>query len=478
MRLAELILAWAQALRHAIVSVGAQGQREFDTREAFLVAATPADAWHLSGELANLIDELIIEDVAWDKLDPLVLPEFDRLLADHTRFSQYRDQGMAADAGRTQTVDKAWRQNALIEAHMPPSCRMAPRPGPVIAIGSTGSHRATARLLAAIARAPRGAVVLPGLDQDLDASAWALIAGGSESDGEASFTHPQAALCRLLRILQVRREDVVSLGEARAPSRPARQILSRRLCVRRSRPANGWPFGKRVGANELAAALQGVSLIEARDEREEALALAIAMREVIWRRRAKPRRLSRRIANSPAAFARNCCAGISWPMIPPGNLSARNRSGFSRGSRSPAPRARWRRRISPRSLRTRCCGSVSPAPILNGAPRSSRSACCARIMPRHLAACLAGEPAALIARAREDARSPFAHPAKQRISEKEWDDLHDLLVRLGAQFAPLLNLRGEVTLDRWVAAHRETIEAIASSEDDDEDREALDDALR
>ena len=74
MELAGLILEWARALSHAIVSVSAQGEHAFDTRESFLVASTPADAWHLSGELANLIDELIIEDVAWETLDPLVLP--------------------------------------------------------------------------------------------------------------------------------------------------------------------------------------------------------------------------------------------------------------------------------------------------------------------------------------------------------------------------------------------------------------------
>ncbi|MGH6840988.1 MAG: double-strand break repair protein AddB, partial [Methylocella sp.] len=78
MELANLILTWARALRHAIVSVDAQGKYECDAQESFLVAATPADAWYLSGELANLIDELIIEDVAWQRLDPLVLPEFDR----------------------------------------------------------------------------------------------------------------------------------------------------------------------------------------------------------------------------------------------------------------------------------------------------------------------------------------------------------------------------------------------------------------
>ena len=81
MRLAGLILTWARLLRNAIVSVDAQGKYECDSRESFLVATTAADAWHLSGELANLIDELTIEDVAWKRLDPIVLrilPEFDR----------------------------------------------------------------------------------------------------------------------------------------------------------------------------------------------------------------------------------------------------------------------------------------------------------------------------------------------------------------------------------------------------------------
>lgn len=46
---------------------------------------------------------------------------------------------------------------------------------PVIAAGSTGSIPATARLLAAIAGLPRGAVVLPGLDMDMGADTLAAL---------------------------------------------------------------------------------------------------------------------------------------------------------------------------------------------------------------------------------------------------------------------------------------------------------------
>jgi ATP-dependent helicase/nuclease subunit B len=52
----------------------------------------------------------------------------------------------------------------------------------VIAAGSTGSIPATAELIAAIAKLPHGAVVLPGLDTDLDEEAWRMI-GGDESKG-------------------------------------------------------------------------------------------------------------------------------------------------------------------------------------------------------------------------------------------------------------------------------------------------------
>jgi len=47
-------------------------------------------------------------------------------------------------------------------------------------------------------------------------------------------------------------------------------------------------------------------------------------------------------------------------------------------------------------------------------------------------------------------KRPFRASEQAADFRGEWDDLEDLLVRLGAQFAPLLNVRGEVTLDRWL----------------------------
>src|SRR5262249_59196118 len=93
--------------------------------------------------------------------------------------------------------------------------------GRVIAAGSTGSMPATAELIAAIAKLARGAVVLPGLDLELDAQSWDLIEG--RRDGDARVTpaveHPQFAMQALLRRIGIAREQVVALGARAAHDR-------------------------------------------------------------------------------------------------------------------------------------------------------------------------------------------------------------------------------------------------------------------
>ena len=45
----------------------------------------------------------------------------------------------------------------------------------MIAAGSTGSQPATRELLAVIAGLPQGAVVLPGLDREMDEESWSKL---------------------------------------------------------------------------------------------------------------------------------------------------------------------------------------------------------------------------------------------------------------------------------------------------------------
>ena len=77
MTLARLARAWGLALQGAIRRVDAAGRMAFDAREPPLVAASPAQAFALAGDLAALIDDVIIEGLDWARLDRLAPEAFD-----------------------------------------------------------------------------------------------------------------------------------------------------------------------------------------------------------------------------------------------------------------------------------------------------------------------------------------------------------------------------------------------------------------
>ena len=153
MVLAELILKWAGQLKPATPG------------EAPLVAANPALALMLATDLARLMDDMTTRQVSWDKLDGLVPPDMDRHWEISFEFLKFVRQHWPAILDEQGKSEPAERRDKLIEAER---ARLAKPRGPVIAAGSTGSMPATAALLEAIAKLPHGAVVLPGLDTDLD----------------------------------------------------------------------------------------------------------------------------------------------------------------------------------------------------------------------------------------------------------------------------------------------------------------------
>ncbi len=270
MILGGLILTWARNLKQAIVSIDADGALH-QTSDSLLVAAHPADAWRLSGELAALIDEMIIENIAWRGLENLG-GEFDDYWRITLRFLDIAITAWPRILCARGLVDPAARQQMLIARAIE---NVAREQVPVIALGSTGSNVVTAQLLAAIARAPQGAVILPGLDQNLDTVSFATILSGDEP----CATHPQAFLARLIATMGVGREDVASLGEA-----PAALLAREKFASEAFRPADTtdlWPLWRQQHGHELASALADVALIEALDEREEALAIAVCLREAL-----------------------------------------------------------------------------------------------------------------------------------------------------------------------------------------------------
>ena len=198
-----------------------------------LVAQTPAAACALADDLARLIDDMTTRGVSWDRLDDLVPDMLDPYWQMTLRFLQIAREAGRGSWASAACIEPAKRRDALIKAE---AARLARKTdGPVIAAGSTGSIPATAELIATIARLPHGAVVLPGLDTDLDEESWRLIAGDERADIAPAPGHPQFALQALLVAYRHRPRSRRKPGA----KRPAASGLFRRRCGRRPRPICG-----------------------------------------------------------------------------------------------------------------------------------------------------------------------------------------------------------------------------------------------
>ncbi|MGD9769370.1 MAG: double-strand break repair protein AddB, partial [Pseudolabrys sp.] len=121
---------------------------------------------------------------------------------------------------------------------------------------------------------------LPGLDTDLDDASWNLIEGHETSgDGPTApaVGHPQFAMAGLLRRIGISRDEVEALGTPPAHSRE-------RLVSEALRPAAATDrWQAELADPEFAAhedrALASLAVIEAANADEEALSIAIALRE-------------------------------------------------------------------------------------------------------------------------------------------------------------------------------------------------------
>jgi ATP-dependent helicase/nuclease subunit B len=124
-------------------------------------------------------------------------------------------------------------------------------------------------------------VVLPGLDTDLDEASWSAIGPAAGEEIDPAHGHPQAILRRLLaEHLRVSRAQVATLGSPSEGAVARTHLLSEAL-----RPADTTERWADVSTDERLSLARrgtdGIAIIEAVDERDEALAAAIALRETL-----------------------------------------------------------------------------------------------------------------------------------------------------------------------------------------------------
>jgi ATP-dependent helicase/nuclease subunit B len=240
-----------------------------------LVAQTAASACALADDLARLIDDMTMRGVSWDRLDELVPERFDVYWQLTLRFLHIAHKAWPGVLRERARIEPAERRDRLIKAE---AARLARKTdGLVIAAGSTGSIPATADLIATIAHLPHGAVVLPGLDTDLDEDSWKLIAGDDKKNIAPAPAHPQFAMQALLTRIGISRDGVVALAAPRGRERIVSEALRPAAATDRWRQISADP----AFAAHADAAIESLTVIEAANPEEEALTVAVALREAV-----------------------------------------------------------------------------------------------------------------------------------------------------------------------------------------------------
>jgi ATP-dependent helicase/nuclease subunit B len=237
-----------------------------------------ASALAMGEPLAQLMADLAMEELGTDvfrKLDD----GFDNLPAhfqDAAIFSKLVSTYWPDHLSELGLTDPMARRVALLNAASD-IWNETPPAHPVIIAGSTGSLTATARLMKTVANLPKGVVVLPGLDTHLDDAAWDSV----------DDQHPQASLKHLLETLELKRKHIPHWPGAHLThkNRMRRRLLSESLVPAIS--TSDWP-GRIVSMRKdiskgdpIKNGLEGLSLIEAKTEEEEAAVIALILRGVL-----------------------------------------------------------------------------------------------------------------------------------------------------------------------------------------------------
>ena len=439
----ELILAWSAAL--------GDGQRP---------VASPAQAAHLAAELNRLLDMVETERADLGQLGALV-PE---------RFADHWQQTISF----LDIVTRQWPEILKARGQMTPYARRnllmlaearriaeGPPGDPIIAAGSTGSIPATAKLLGAIARAPNGAVVLPGLDLDLDELSWDEIAGNHPE-------HYQFGMQQLLARIGAKRSDVSWLAGC-APDGAAQGRL--KLVSEAMRPAGTTDRWRDLMAEEtrsrLAMCAKGIVKVEAPTSEDEAEVVALIMRRVmeeaghtaalVTPERTLARRVMARMAKwgleiddsagrplgkSPPGVFMDLIVEVAQRDFAPVQLLALLKHPLTRFGRSAAAV-----REAARTLEIAALRGVVPADGLDGVARA-------------------------LARTRRDiAKGEARGVALRRLTTEALDAAERLIGDVAAAFAPLAALYGGAethTIDGIARAHVAVAETLAQSQEGQE----------
>ena len=238
-------------------------------------SVTAAESLRLARKLAEMIDELEIEQVDFERLKSL---EAVAELPEHW-LSAYGQISEIIPAYRTELANRkllgpAERRNILL-GRLEQRLRENPPSSPLIAAGITTSAIAVSNLLRRVARLPNGSVILPGVDLNMPEADWDALRPPKSEDGVSkprrnAEVHPQFHLRLLLDRMAIARDEVATISSGAAPAM-ADSITDIFCLPERSTHWRELPSNRKKLAH--------VRLIEADDSAQEAKIIAVHIRQ-------------------------------------------------------------------------------------------------------------------------------------------------------------------------------------------------------
>ncbi|TAL37439.1 MAG: double-strand break repair protein AddB [Alphaproteobacteria bacterium] len=254
------------------------------------MASSVQKAIKLGGELGSFLDEIQRNNLDLQKASSFVPAEFKDQWAHTAEFLKILTETWPKELQKLGMVDPEDHKNALISiqaAHW----KQHPPANPIVAVGFTDTSPAVLGLLQTVAGLPKGAVVLPGVDLQLDQKSWDVL----------TPVHPQYAFKQMLTAFGLDRAAVsewsdnvpdpqhVRANDLEKTNRERQKLL--RETMRPAGTSEGWSGLKgrkkakrpHIDAEDEEAidieALSGMDLITCSSQQEEASVIALKMRE-------------------------------------------------------------------------------------------------------------------------------------------------------------------------------------------------------
>jgi len=229
------------------------------------------EGFSLAATLLELIDSLQSERISVDDLKTLDVSDYAENWQKNLDIARIVTELWPRYLDQYGYSDPVVYRNLILE-YLTDFWRNNPPDVPVIAAGSTGSMPASADFMKVIGSLPKGCVVLPGLDPDLT----------QEDINDLRADHPQYGLYKLINHFGVQPEHIQSwpTAEHYLTNRHEKRRQLFHEVMRPSGTAEAWfNITERLSKKDIEDAIEDINIIHAPNERKEASAIALIIRE-------------------------------------------------------------------------------------------------------------------------------------------------------------------------------------------------------